>query len=110
MTARRVARPGDVDFESRLGFAKLMLEFPRRVLIAHRLFYAGIILSMAPNIWRMFLRPVTMLSDSPATVLALTVTLVGFLLCWVKSKAVWLLLPCDALLILITVLYIFGRS
>lgn len=107
---KRAPRAVAMDFESRLGFLARMVEFPRRVLMAHRLFYAGIILYMAPSIWRMFLRPVTMLSDFPITVLALTLTLVGFLLCWLNGKAVWLLLPCDALLILIAVLCIFGRS
>lgn len=77
--------------------------------MAHRVLYAGIILYMAPSIWRMVLQPVIMLSDFPATVLALTVTLAGFVLCWLKGKGVWLLLLCDALLILVAALYFFGR-
>ena len=86
-----------------------MLEFPRPVLIAHRVLYAGIILYMAPSIWRMVLQPVIMLSDFPATVLALTVTLAGFLLCWLNGRALWALLLCDALLIPIAALYFWGR-
>lgn len=98
-----------VDFRSRLGFVAVMLEFPRPVLIAHRVLYAGIILCMAPGIWRMVLQPVIMLSDFPATVLALTVTLAGFVLCWLSGKAHWLLLLCDAVLISIAALYFWGR-
>lgn len=86
-----------------------MLEFPRPVLWAHRLLYAGIIVGMAPSFWRMVLQPVIMLSDFPATALALTVTMAGFVLCWLKGKALWLLLLCDALLILIAALYFLGR-
>lgn len=85
-----------------------MAEFPWRILRAHRLFYTAIILYMSPNIWRTFLRPVTMLSDFPLTVLALTVILIAFVLCWLNGKAVWLLLPCDAILILMVVFYFFG--
>jgi hypothetical protein len=102
--------PGDLHFETRLGFIDLMMEFPRPVLMAHRLFYGGIILYMAPSIWRMFLRPVTMLTDFPATGLASTVILVAFLSCWLNGKASWLILPCDALLILSAVSYFFARS
>jgi uncharacterized protein YjeT (DUF2065 family) len=87
-----------------------MVGFPQSVLLAHRLLFAGLILYMAPTIWRMFLRPVTMLSDFPATVFASTLILAGFLLCWLKGKAVWLLLACDALLILLAGLYFTGRS
>ncbi|HYJ03817.1 MAG TPA: hypothetical protein VEX43_01700 [Chthoniobacterales bacterium] len=65
---------------------------------------------MAPTIWRMFLRPVTMLSDFPATVFVSTLILAGFLLCWLNGKAVSLLLVCDALLILFAGLYFVGRS
>jgi hypothetical protein len=57
----------------------------------------------------MVLKPVIMLSDFPATVLALTVTLAGFLLCWLNGRVVWLLLLCDALLFLIAALYFRGR-
>jgi uncharacterized protein YjeT (DUF2065 family) len=77
--------------------------------MAHRVLYAGIILSMAPSIWRMVLQPVIMLSDFPATVVALTVMLAGFLLCWLSGKALWLLVLCDVLLILIVALYFWGR-
>ena len=98
-----------VDFRSRLGFVALMLEFPWPVLMAHRVLYAGIILYVAPSIWRMFLQPVIMLSDFPATGLALTVTMAGFLLCWLNGRTLRLLLLCDALLILIAALYFSGR-
>ena len=77
--------------------------------MAHRVCYVGIIVFMAPSIWRMILQPVIMLSDYPATVVALTVTLAGFVLSWLKGKVVWLLLLCDALLILIAALYFWGR-
>ena len=87
-----------------------MVEFPPSVLRAHRLIYCAIIFYTSPNIWRMFLRPVTMLSDFPVTVLALTVILIAFPLCWLSGKAVWLLLPCDAILMLMAVFYFFGRS
>jgi uncharacterized protein YjeT (DUF2065 family) len=86
-----------------------MLEFPRPVLMAHRLLYAGIVLSMAPSIWRTFVQPVTMLSDFPATVFTLTVIVAGFLFCWLKGGTLWLLLLCDGLLILIAALYFWGR-
>lgn len=77
--------------------------------MAHRGVYSGIVLSMAPGIWRMFLQPVTMLSDFPATVLVLTVILAGFLFSWLNGVAPWLLLLCDALLILIGALYFLWR-
>lgn len=77
--------------------------------MAHRVLYAGIILYLAPSIWRMFLQPVIMLSDFPATVFALAVPLAGFLLCWLNGKALWLLLVCDALLILFAALYLWAR-
>jgi hypothetical protein len=64
---------------------------------------------MAPSIWRMVLQPVIMLSDFPATVVALTVTLAGFLLCWLKGWALGALLLCDALLFLIAALYFWGH-
>ena len=86
-----------------------MWEFPRPVLMAHRVLSAGIIVSMAPSIWRMILQPVIMLSDYPGTVVALSVTLAGFVLSWLKGKIVWLLLLWDALLILIAALYFWGR-
>lgn len=77
--------------------------------MAHRVLSAGIIVSMAPSIWRMILQPVIMLSDYPGTVVALSVTLAGFVLSWLKGKIVWLLLLWDALLILIAALYFWGR-
>jgi len=86
-----------------------MMEFPRSILLAHRFLFAAVILYNAPSIWRMFLRPVTMLSDFPATVFASTLILAGFLLCWLNSKAVWLVLACDALLIPFAALYFWGR-
>jgi hypothetical protein len=86
-----------------------MMDFPRPILIAHRVLYAGIILSMAPTIWRMFLQPVIMLSDFPVTALALAVTLAGFLFCWLNGRALWALLLCDALLISLAGLYFWGR-
>ena len=77
--------------------------------MAHRVLYAGIILFMAPSIWRMFLRPVIMLSDFPATVLALTVTLAGFIICWLQGRVLWALLLCDALLLALAGLYFWER-
>jgi hypothetical protein len=103
------AGAGAVDFESRLGFVAVMSEFPRPVLLAHRFLYAAIILFMARDFWRTFLQPVTMLSDFPATVLALIVTLAGFVFCWLKGRVLWLLLLCDGLLISIAALYFWGR-
>jgi hypothetical protein len=96
-------------FSARMGFVALMMEFPRPVLWAHRLFFAGAILYMAPSIWRMFSQPVTMLSDYPATVFASTLILAGFVFCWLPERARWLLLLCDGLLILIAARYFFGR-
>lgn len=105
----RMDQGGAVDFRPRWGFVAFLMDFPRPLLIAHRVLYAGIILSMAPSIWRMFLQPVVMLSDFPATVVALTVMLAGFILCWLKGKVLWALLLCDALVIVIAALYFWGR-
>ena len=85
-----------------------MAGFPHSLVLAHRLLFAGLICYMAPTIWRMFLRPVTMLSDFPAQLFASTLILAGFLLCWLRGKAVWLLLACDALLVVFAGLYLFG--
>jgi hypothetical protein len=85
------------------------MDFPWPILVAHRVLYAGIILSMAPSVWRMFLQPVIMFSDFPVTALALAVTLAGFLLSWLRGKALWALVLCDLLLISIAALYFWGR-
>ena len=87
-----------------------MLDLPQPVLLAHRVVYAGIILYMAPSIWRLILQPVIMLSDFPATVVVLTVMLAGFLFCWLKGRALWALLLCDLLLISLAALYFWGRA
>lgn len=83
-----------------------MGEFPRPVLLAHRLLFAAFLLYMASALWQLLLRPVTMLSDFPATVFALVLAVAGLFLAWVNGfKANCLLLLCDALLIVLAVLY-----
>lgn len=83
-----------------------MEEFPRPVLVAHRLLFAAFLIYMASTLWSLLLRPVTMLSDFPITVFALVLALFGLLLTWVNGfNANRLLLVCDALLIMLAVLY-----
>lgn len=95
-----------VDFSQSLGSVELMGELPRPVLLVHRLLFAVLLLYMASTLWQLVLRPVTMLSDSPATVFALVLAVGGLILAWVNGfKANCLLLLCDALLLALAVLH-----
>ena len=81
---------------------------PRPVILAHRFSFAAFLLYMTPALWRLFSRPVTMLSDFPITAFALVLAVAGLLLSWLNGfKANCLLLLCDALLIVLAVLYFF---
>ncbi len=84
-----------------------MEEFPRPVILAHRIGLAGFLLFMSSTLWRVLSRPVTMLNDFPVAALAVLCAIAGFLFTWFEGrKANFFLLICDGFLFLLGVFYL----